>query len=570
MRPLLTGIATLAAALMPHIASGQAAEDTTRPTPPSENRPESRVAASRDDAATRGAVKAGMDQELLPALLGLAIAPDAETALGTQERLTPAAGTADALSITGFNAADEAALRRVAAPYIGKPVSLKTLEQLSSGLEEEIRTSSQRLARASFPPQEITSGVVAVRVSPARAGNVGISGTFGFNKPFAARSFRTRPGDAISSATVLDDLDWLNLNPLRRASISYSDGAGDDQLDLTLRLREKAPWRVYAGIDNQLSDSLGDERLFLGYQHGNLFGLDHRFTGQYTAALDFDRLQGLSAAYDIPLPVRHLLQISAGYTESEAKTLGPIDQSGEFSRVSVAYRVPLPRWGTISHEWRAGAEFRNNDYSFPNNTEQTVRFFQLETGWKARRKDRFGFTRLDASLAYNPGQGLLGSEDADFIALGADGAESFIARIQADRSWNIGSQAILFGRLRGQWSDSDLLASDQLSAGGMSRVRGFDETIGYASNGLVASIELHSKPLATQKAGDFTGLVFIDAAVLDRDVPRDPGQLAAAGLGLRWSFRESYSARIDLAFPLDHPDRIDDDPMPHFGFQYTW
>jgi hemolysin activation/secretion protein len=556
-------------AWVPASSSGQAAEDATRPTPPPESRPESRVAASRDDRDTRGAVVAGHDEELLPSLAGLAIAPTTGQVLAMQA----AAGrspAADGISIDGFTAAEQAAIRKAAARFVGQPVSLRSLEELSTALEEEVRVSGQRLVRTSYPPQEITSGVVAIRVSPARAGQVGIAGKRAFNLPFAAGAFRTRPGDPISPATVIEDLEWMNLNPLRRASISYADGSADDQLDLTLRLRDTKPWRVYGGIDNQLSDSLGDERLFLGYQHGNVFGLDHRFTGQYTAALEFERLQGLSAAYEVPLPVRHLLQFSGGYTESETEVLGPIDQSGTFSRFAMGYRVPLPRWRNISHEWRAGAEFRYNDYLFPNNTDQTVRFFQLETGWKGRRKDRYGITRLDASVLYNPGQGIFGSEDADFIALGADGAESLIARANLERAWDILDLAVLHTRIRAQWADSELLASDQLSAGGMNRVRGFDETVGYASTGLIAGVELHSMPWKTQRAGDLTGLVFVDGAVLNRDAPSDPGELLSAGAGLRWRFNELLAARIDFAFPIEHPDRIDDDMMSHFGLQFTW
>jgi hemolysin activation/secretion protein len=57
---------------------------------------------------------------------------------------------------------------------------------------------------------------------------------------------------------------------------------------------------------------------------------------------------------------------------------------------------------------------------------------------------------------------------------------------------------------------------------------------------------------------------------LNRDAPRDAGELLSAGVGLRWRFNELLAARIDFAFPIEHPDRIDDDMISHFGLQFTW
>ena len=548
--------------LVPLPVFGFGADDASRPTPPTESRPADR--AIHDDAATAGAVKADADQVLLPSLRGLAIASTAVSALALQQK------SQDGIHLEGFTASEQAEIRRAAAEELGRPVSLRSLERLNSKLEQSFRLLGRPFVQVSFPEQEITSGVIALLICPARAGQVLVAGNPSFGAGFSAAAFRTRPGDEISGDVVLADLDWLNENPLRRASISYSDGTSPDILDLTLRVRAKKSWRVYAGIDNQLSDNLGDERIFMGAQYGDLFGLDHRITAQYTSALETKNLQGFSGIYEIPLPIRHLLEISAGYTESESNSVGPIDQSGQFSRLAVGYRVPLPRWHAISQEWRAGLEFRSNDYLFSNQTSSQVKFFQIGTGWKGRRTDRWGMMRLDASVLYSPGQGMLGSEDADFIALGADGAESWIGRLEFERTWKLGEIATLVGRGQAQWADSTLLSSDQISAGGVSRVRGFDETVGYASKGVVASIELQSRNFQVPKSGEFQAISFLDGAVLNRDQSGDAGQLASVGVGLRWRYAERLSAKLDLGVPVNHPADLGGDPVLHFSVSTNW
>lgn len=539
------------------------ADDAGRPTPPPEPRPAERPAV-REDPDTRGAVKAGQDEILLPKLLGLAIGNDAETALLLQQKSAPGVG------IGGFTDQETSEIRKIAEPAVGKPVSLRTLDELAGQLEGAFRTSGRPFMQVSFPGQEITSGVVAIVIQPARAGQVLIAGDTAFGREFTAKAFRTRTGDEISGDRILDDLDWINQNPLRRASISYADGATPEALDLTLRLTSKKPWRIYAGIDNQLSEDLGNERLFLGFQHGDLFSLDHRLTAQVTSATNPDDLKGISGIYEVPLPVRHLIGISMGYTESESDTPGPIDQSGKFSRLGLGYRVPLPRWHSISQEMRFGLEFRNNDYFFSDSPSQDVKFFNIETGWKGRLTDSWGLSRADVSLSYNPGQGIFGSDDADYIALGASGAESLVARCELERTLKLPESMTLVGKARGQWSDSTLLSSDQLSAGGYNRVRGFDETVGYASTGIVLTLELQSKFYQTTRAGSLQGLVFVDGAFLHRDADTDAGQLASAGFGFRWRFDDRVSARADLGIPVDYPDDLDGDPQVEFAISTSW
>jgi hemolysin activation/secretion protein len=215
-------------------------------------------------------------------------------------------------------------------------------------------------------------------------------------------------------------------------------------------------------------------------------------------------------------------------------------------------------------------EFRDNEYLFSDDTRDTVRFFHFVTGWKGRRNDSLGHTRMDASLSYSPGQGILGSEDEDFIALGADGAESLIARLEIERTLKLGENATLLGRCQAQWADSELLSSDQISAGGVGRVRGFDETVGYASRGFIATIELQSRSYHTPKAGDYQAVAFLDTAFLNRDQAGDVGQLASTGLGLRWRHDERVTAKLDLGIPIDCPDGIDTKPMFHFSVSTAW
>jgi hemolysin activation/secretion protein len=553
--PALPG---LLAALSISTAFGTGPDEANKAAPPEARNGE------KSERDTAGAVKAGEDQILLPKLSGIVVAPEADGALKLQSSGQPG------VQISGFSEAETTALRTAAESAIGEAVSLRSLEALGTKLEAAMKAGGRPFMQATFPDQEITSGIIAIRICEAHAGKVLMSGRPAFGLKFAADAFRTASGQPLDEGRILADLEWLNENPLRRASISYADGATPETLDLTLKLRAAKPWRVYAGIDNQLSDRLGDERLFAGFQYGDVFGLDHRMTTQITAALDVERLKGISGSYEIPLPDRTLLQVSAGYTEVDSPSAGLIDQSGRYSRIALDYRVPLPRWNGLSHEWRAGLELRENAFEFPSGIERSARFFQIEAGWKGRLSDRFGSTRIDASLHYAPGNGIFGSEDQDFIALGGESAESLIAQLEAERTWSLDDAGQLVGKMKAQWSDTTLLPSDQIAASGAARVRGFDETKGFADNGLVLTFEWQSPYWHAGDAGDFQALTFLDAGFLDSHQGNEGSQLAAIGVGVRWRLDEHLTAKADLGFPIDNPDADKADPRLQFSITTTW
>jgi hemolysin activation/secretion protein len=255
---------------------------------------------------------------------------------------------------------------------------------------------------------------------------------------------------------------------------------------------------------------------------------------------------------------------------TDSPSAGLIDQSGRYSRLALDYRVPLPRWNGLSHEWRAGLEFRENAFEFPSGIERSARFFQIEAGWKGRLSDRFGSTRIDASLHYAPGNSIFGSEDQDFIALGGESAESLIAQFEAERTWSLDDAGQLMGKLKAQWSDTSLLPSDQIAASGAARVRGYDETKGFADNGLILTFEWQSPYWHAGDAGDFQAVTFLDAGFLDSHQGNDGSQLAAVGVGVRWKLDAHLTAKADLGIPIDDPDADKADPRLQFSITTSW
>ncbi len=502
-------------------------------------------------------------QILIPALRGCIIVKETARGLALQSRF------AGGVKADGFSPEESASLESASAAFIGKPVSLALLDQLSDRIESALEKRGGNMVRASFPDQEITSGTVVILVKPAVVGNVTVHGKPAFGQDFIRENFRARAGDPLSKAAITEDINWLNENPLRRVRATFGAGSGEADIDLALHVQADKTWRVYSGVDNSLSDRLGDERWFLGYQHGDLFHLDHRLTAQYTAGFDFDALRGASLSYEIPLPGRHLLEFSTSISESASEQTGGtglVNQNGTFQRYAMKYRTPLPSWHGWIPEWHAGASFRDQLYDIPDSTS-SVHFFQLESGWRAQRPDSKGTTTVGARLQWTPGW--LSSSDEVFQDLGADGADSLILLLNLERSLTLGKAGSLTAKLDAQWSSAALLSADQFAPAIWGRVRGFDEVTGYGDNAASLTMEYQSPLLRTPKAGSLRGIAFLDSALVDNQSTGEDTELVSAGVGFRWLWK-NLTASCDLAIPIHANDGIDTDPRLRFSVTSRW
>jgi hemolysin activation/secretion protein len=512
-------------------------------------------------------------QELLPALLGCIFTPDAARGLALQSQ------GKQGLHLEGFDPAETQSLTEILSPFISKPVTLRLLDEMAAKAETLLEKTRGTMMRAAFPPQEITSGIVVMTIQPAVLGKIVLRGEPRFGQKFITKSLHAQPGQPIDRDGIAADLDWLNQNPLRncRAVFTPSDTAG--MLDLALQVDAKKPWRIYSGFDNSLSDRLGDWRWFLGAQHGDLWHLDHRLTAQVTAGLDYEALHGGGLTYEIPLPWRHILEFSANYSESQSSRDSGntfVDQSGKFQRYSMAYSVPM-RWHGWQMKWRSGVTFRDQVYLIDASTtsgltaqsQLGLHGIQVQTGFTAENQDRLGTTRGGLRLLWNPGMEPLSASDADFRALGASGADAWIAELNLVRTLSLKRIGLFSAKLDAQWTDQSLVAADQFAPVIFGRVRGFDEITGYGDNGASLSLEYFTPWKKLSKLGSFRALTFLDGAIVTQRSTHSRIDLLSTGIGARWQLR-GISAQCDLGIPLSAPEGTKTDPRARFSMTVSW
>jgi hemolysin activation/secretion protein len=284
-----------------------------------------------------------------------------------------------------------------------------------------------------------------------------------------------RPGQDIDVRRLGGDLDWLNRNPFRQVDLVMVKGAQPGETDLLLRQTERFPVNLYVGGEDSGTPVTGNNRVLAGATWGNAFFLDGQVNYQYMADPAFKWFRGHSGSLIQPLPWRNLLTLSGSYADVHGNMAPPFALSGFSQQASLRYEIPLPKLGSSKLSLRqslvAGFDFKRANTNLVFGGTQVfgamTDTLQWVFGYDFSLKDPWGDTMLRTRLFHSPGRWTANDTDG-FYAQSRSGATAryTYANIDADRTTGLPYGFVLINRGVFQWSDSNLLAGEQLGFGG--------------------------------------------------------------------------------------------------------
>jgi hemolysin activation/secretion protein len=476
---------------------------------------------------------------------------------------------------------DEAFLAEMRA-YIGKPLTFAGVNEITRTVIQRYRAFDHPVVDVVVPEQDINSGVVQFAVVEPAIGAVRAEG----NKYFASETLvdrvRAKPGDLIVGSRLLQDVAALNENPFRRIDLVYERDKEPGLTDIVLRTEDRFPLRVYGGVDNAGTASLGRERLLAGFNYGNLFGLDQQLSYQFTGSSDLiagnpsipgrpdqARFLAHSVTYTVPLPWGDRLTVFGTHAESVPRLADTFNQLGLSDQISFRYGIPLARSESGFHELRIGYDFKssNNNLEFGGSSvsQGVSEIHQAVFEYSGTVQDRFGTTTPVASLFFSPG-GL--SKDNSTLAFQTGGggraganARYVYGQIGLDRTTPLPAETSWWAHGVVQRSDASLLASEQFGVGGVGTVRGYDQYAVEGDNGWLLVNELRSPfyrlapKLGFASVEDqlqfftFYDIGHVDSRTFQTGQPQSK-TLAGTGVGFRYSVDRYVDLKFDYAFAL--------------------
>jgi hemolysin activation/secretion protein len=497
---------------------------------------------------------------LLSALAGSVAAQTAAPAAVPEVRFTVSRFTVD-----GENPLTEERTSALLAQYTGEYAGLDGLLAAADELERALVEQGYSFHRVSLPPQALEGGTVVLKVVRFHLGKVSVVGNEHFETASVISSLPPLiPGEAPDTAAIRQAVAVANRHPAKNLIVTMSQGEQADTVDAEVKVSERRPWTVFGLFNNAGSPQNGRSRMSVGGQHSNLFGMDHVLTATVSSSpQDVRGVRQYGLSYEVPLYALSgwaaLSWVRSDVDSGTVEQFTDVSGSGEFW--TLKFRQDLAPRGAWRQAWTVSVEDRLFDdrSSFGGfRFGGKVRSRPLQVRWDTRYLRKSGDLRAHIEYAHN----LRSGAHNDSAAYGTRASPAWNAvRFGANVDQTLGGNWLARARLAGQFAGESLIAGEQFGLGGANSVRGFEERTVAGDNGVSASAELWTPPIAALAGLRLLG--FVDAGYKDLETPsfgeEASDTLLSVGLGARLQWRENLNVSADWGHVIEQAQGISSD-----------
>lgn len=465
-------------------------------TPPPLNRDDNRLKLqSPEPAAPRLEIDPSIGQATRSAQP--TVVPQRETGVVIQE-----------IELRGVSIQTSSGLNSLLKPYIGTPMAMESLDQLTQTIHAWYRAQGW-LARAVLPSQDLSNGRVLVEVVESVFGGAEVLDPQGLLR-------NTQVPQKLVETHQKKDAP-INLRQLEQASAALRDlsgvestiqlkpGATEGTTEAVVAVTPKAAVETQINLDNLGSKATGEERLNANLRLNNLTRRGDTLT---TQALTSEGLDYLRLAYELPFTsagwrfTTHLAHSEYELVSQEFETLG---MKGPAQNAGLGLLVPVLRDSRDNITLRLGVDqnrFKNEAVgSVISRYRSDVLGLQLDgqhvDGLGAGGQSQWAIevSRGELDLSDSP----VTHQEGDASSARTAGYFSKAKASVSRRQWINPRNAILTS-LQGQWADKNLDGSEKFFLGGARGVRAYPTSEAAGSAGYLFSLEWETRLLTTARS----------------------------------------------------------------------
>ncbi len=462
-------------------------------------------------------------------------------------------------------------LDELALDYLDKEITINELKNLSRQITALYKNKGYLTSFAYIAPQNISDGIVTIKVMEGKVGTVNILG----NK-WSRDSYLN---NKILKGNKVNENKIFNVNNLKNSmrtvnEITYlkgratlTPGESPETTDIELNLEEKLPLRAGFSYDNMGPELVGEHRVNFLIGVDNVTGFGDTLYAVNTLA---DGTVGIGAGYKLPIGSKGT-EVGFDYSYSDVM-LGGAYKLNKVEGSSSNYRLYLLQKLYKSANWDITADLafdlRASKATVVNNLIlDKYNSRVLRAGINLVKDDSYGrwIGRLENSL----GLPILGGSGTNVLSQSGHGVPTskfYKISAEATRANALPLGMIGIFRLAGQFSTDNLLPSEKLLYGGMNTVRGFQESWLIGDLGYNASVEVRTpifflpESINLPKIGELAikdrinFVTFYDQAFA-QDIHQGRNEnyrnfLHSLGCGLRVDLSKYLTGKIDVGFPL--------------------
>ena len=453
--------------------------------------------------------------------------------------------------------------------HTGKSRDFGDIQQAIERLEQAYRDRGYTMVTVILPEQELTSGEVRLQIIEPRVKEIKIDGNKHFDRENILASLPTiKTGESPRVNAISENLRATNENPARKIVLQFKAQENPEDLHAVLQVKDQKPWKLTLSGDNTGSDATGKYRTGVGFQHFNLFNLDHVAALQYTASPDhLKTVKIISGSYRLPLyKLGDTLDLFGAYSDVDSGTSKisgtDLTVSGKGIVSGFRYNKNLPRSGDYEQKLIGGMDYRLYDNSavmLGTELAKDVVAHPLSLTYGGVWTTEPLVVDGALGVLYNIPWGGQGGK-SDFAASRAGATANYlIMRYGLNFMARPGADWMIRVVTAGQYTPDRLIAGEQFGYGGSVVLRGYQEREESWDAGFSGSWEIYSPNIAEfLKLPDtqFRVVGFFDGGTGYNLRPQtgDPvaNSLKSTGAGFRFGIGETLSFSLDWGYALDN------------------
>ncbi|GHU28597.1 hypothetical protein FACS189497_04460 [Betaproteobacteria bacterium] len=371
----------------------------------------------------------------------------------------------------------------ILAPFRGLPLGLRRINLLMRRLTALYLERGYFTTRCYLGEQNLSEGVLSIDIVEGRFEALRYQN--GAPPPGVRMAFPSAAGDILRLQDLEQGIEQLNRLRRNRATLTVSPGeaTGGSIIDIK---NDEADARYYSfGLDNGGQRSTGETRLRAGAEVNNLLSLEESLGLSYTGT---ERTNAILFATSVPLGYQ-TLTYNFSYSDYMMPLGGYALLFGDSVWHNLGWNLTLARDRNgrdgidvaLSH--RQGKRFVNDLALTPQ------RLTSLRAAFARYRQTNWG--NWMGEIAWSQGLGLFGA-DRDLPNQPREAATSRFRKLAATLDFNvlIGQRWQWRTTANAQWTRNGLYGAEQMFLGGVSSVRGFEESARSGDRGIMTRNEL--------------------------------------------------------------------------------
>lgn len=467
----------------------------------------------------------------------------------------------------GNTVIDSEVLSAAVKDYIGQPLSMEEMSELTNRITMVYQEKGYILARAYLPEQEIEDGALKIAIAEGRIGKIKVVGKTRYDDRVIKRYFGIQEKIGVVKESALEKgLVLSNEIPKVKTDIVLKEGEKPGEVDMAINVKDSnfLTFGLDGGFDYNNFGSIFTSRNRFGataniYDH--FWGSQLKVRGVVGDSVDDSAL--ITGNWDVPLN-RYGTKLAAHYVAANyliGEGLEFMGLGGDTEIYGLKVDHPLITKKNKRLGVSAGYQYKHVETKITGDLRvDSVNTFHV--GFNFDNLDRFLGKNI---VFFDYRHGHLDPQDEYSWSDPAAAASYSIVKLDLARIQKIYGYTSLLARGSGQYSAEKLVSTEQVVIGGYGSVRGHEPATAIGDSGYTLSAELMTAPpfvadkkLFGQRATQMFQLAaFYDFGQIYINDPV-PGvlntiTLAGAGVGARIFYKDRFVFKYDIGFPVNQP-----------------